>query len=152
MTKNILITVAVALVVTLGVVAFLSATGNGLVGSASEMLTKTQRLIVGTSGQYEGSPLTWVKTGTVNCSGALIGSTVNATSTGVMSCAISGVKSGDYVLLGRPTGMTSTWWYLGAYASTTANGYVSAVIYNGTGANAVPPSTATSSVPYVIIR
>jgi len=148
MTKNILITVAVALVVTLGVVTF--TTKSGPLGSISEKITWTENFSVGKS--IGGSEVTLLKTGTVNCSGALIGSTVTATSTGVMDCAISGVKSGDYVLLGRPTGMTSTWWYLGAYASTTANGYVSAVIYNGTGANAIPPSTATSSVPYVIIR
>jgi hypothetical protein len=148
MTKNILITVAVALVVSLGVVAF--TTKNGSVGSISEKITWTENFAVGKN--IGGSAITLLKTGTVNCSGALIGGTVNATSTGVMDCAVSGVKSGDYVLLGRPAGMTSTWAYVGAYASTTASGYFSAVIYNNTGANAIPPSTATTSVPYVIFR
>jgi hypothetical protein len=56
------------------------------------------------------------------------------------------------VLVGRPTGTLSTWFYVGAYASTTANDYIRAVLYNNTGVAAIPPSTATSSVPYVLVR
>ena len=101
----------------------------------------------------KGTILSPILAGTVNCSGALGGTaTITASTTGIVDCNVTGVKSGDLVFVSRPAGMLSTWFTMGAHASTTANNYFSLRLYNNTGVAAKPPATATSSIPYLILR
>lgn len=124
-----------------------SQSGEGLVGG-----DRGTRFPHGITIGSTGTNLDIVKTGTVNCSGALAGGSVVGSSTLSVDCAISGVLSGDIVLVGSPAAMTGSYFYTGAYASTTLSGYIVAKLYNNSGATAIPPATATTSVPYVIMR
>ena len=156
MTKNIVVTAVVALVVSVLVGLFFTgqSSQSSTLGGLSERDIQAVSLSVGTQGTTKGTPLTFIKKGTMTCNSSFIGSAAQVGSTTIaLDCSVTGARSGDTVLIGRPTGMTSTWFYVGAYASTTANDYVRAILYNNTGTTSNgAPSTATSSIPYVLIR
>lgn len=151
--KNYIINAVVALLLIVVVTLVMpKSQSNVELGGLSERDIQAVSLSVGNTSGTKGTALTFIKKGTVNCSGALAGSTVTASSTLSMDCSVTGARSGDIVFVGRPAGMTTGWFYVGAYASTTLNNYIVAKIYNNSGTNGVPPSTATTSVPYILIR
>ena len=95
-----------------------------------------------------GNTLTVLRTASVSCTGPTVGAT-----TTVAECPATGVKSGDKIFVSSPTGITAGWTITGGYASTTANGYIEVRVQNLTGvASAIPPATATTSIPVLITR
>lgn len=80
--------------------------------------------------------------------------TQTATTTSAYDCAVTGVVAGDIVLANFPTTTPSTnlgWHLLGVNASSTA-GYITFLVQNLTGADAVPSASAVgSSTPYMVI-
>lgn len=156
MSKNIIVTALVALVVSLGVGFVVSKSIQSNVGGLSELDVRAKTLSIGNTSGTQGTALTFIKAGTATCSGALNNAaTVIASTTAALDCNIVGARSGDKVFIGNPAAMTSTYFYVGGYASTTKNDWIVAKLYNNTGANvteAVIPSTATSSVPFWLFR
>lgn len=158
MTKNLVLSGVVALIVAVvatilvlaGSPASTEVQPQATLGSTMETVLVTLGGGVQVGGS--GTPLKLALAGTVNCTDALASpGVVTSSSTKVMDCNVRGVRSGDTVILARPAAMTASWFYVGAYASTTARDYFEAVLYNA-GASALAPATATSSVPYFIFR
>lgn len=157
MTKNIVVTVLVALVVSvIAGLFFVGRSSQSNVKGLSERDVQVTSLSVGNTGVTMGTKLTFVKKGTMTCNtdwkaddaASQLGSTTIA-----LDCSVTGARSGDVVIVSRPSAMTDGWFYVGGYASTTANDYVRALLYNNTGVTSDgAPSTATSSVPYVLLR
>lgn len=102
-------------------------------------------------GTCTGTSVSQIVKGTCNLIGA---PTITATSSAAMDCAVSGVVAGDTVFFTQPTTTPSTfegWRVTSANASSTS-GFITFILYNATGANAIPPITATSSIGYLILR
>ena len=106
-------------------------------------------LTVGTS----GTSMSQVLSG--NCT--LIGTdaSVTASTTKAFDCAVSNVVSTDRVMVQLATSTVANyggWAITGSKASTTA-GFITVILQNLTGANAVPSVVSLgSSTPYLIIR
>ncbi len=77
-------------------------------------------------------------------------STVGTSSIVKMSCAATGVKSGDIVDVQLPDTATSSWTIVGASASTTS-GYIQ-VLLNNQSATTTIPSTVKTGVQYKAFR
>lgn len=154
MSKNILtsvVTSIVSIVVIATVVLFMSDSKS--LGSTIE----TVRVKFGGGIQVsapltEGSIYTLIKSGTCTL---LANTSITATSTGNVDCAITGIKSGDLVFmrLAASTTLASQYVMKSAQASTT-NGYATVQLINLTGATAVPAATNGfgSSTAYQIYR
>jgi hypothetical protein len=104
------------------------------------------------TGGSNGSRIDLVKVGT--CSLVSNAYTVTASSSAVMSCAITGVTSGDTVLAWFATstfnGAGGPGWLInGVIASTTADGFAEVRVSNMTGGNAVVPANIASSTSYM---
>ncbi len=123
----------------------------GIAVSGTEVISSSRGLSVASSTIGGGTSVTKLMKGTCN----LIGTpTITATSTSAMDCAVSGAVAGDTVFMQTPTTTPATfegWNVLGANASSTS-GYLTVILQNLTGANAVPPATVTGSLQYLIIR
>lgn len=151
MTKNIIITAIVALVVSL-IVGFIFVKSNQSFGSLSERLIRTVSLQIGNDGVTQGTRFTFVKTGT--CS-LLAHSSIPATTTRSVDCAITGIRSGDLVdlNLAASTTLASQYVIKSSQASTT-NGWATVQLLNLTGGTAVPANTNGfgSSTVYKLYR
>ena len=130
----------------LAVAAALNPNVIGLVGGTTNLdrLDLSEGLTVGTT----GATMAFIKFGTMNCTGY---GSIAASSTGLIDCPVTGVTKSDTLFVQNPTSSPSTWEIVSAGASTT-NGYITVRLYNGTGAAAIPPATATSSLRYLTIR
>lgn len=150
MTKNVILTALVALVVSVGAIAL--APGQSNLGGLSERDVRAVSIQVGQDGSVKGTKLTFVKTGTCTL---LSNFSIAATSTRSVDCAISGVRSGDLVdlVLAPSTALAQQYVIKSSSASTTA-GYASAQLINLTGGAAVPSATSGfgSSTVYKIYR
>lgn len=93
-----------------------------------------------------GSTITELKANTCNLANA--DTSIAATSTGYVYCAITGVASGDLTLVQLSTTTANAlfggWTIQSSKASTTA-GMIDVRLYNGTGAAAVPSVTSVGS-------
>jgi len=67
-----------------------------------------------------------------------------------LDCAVTGVESGDTVIVGEPSTMPTGWRIVRSFASST-NGYVTVVINNQSATTTIP-STVTQDLPYIIFR
>jgi hypothetical protein len=76
--------------------------------------------------------------------------TAGTSTTAAMSCAATGVKSGDVVSVDAPATMPAGWTILGSSASTTAS--VITVILNNQSATTTIPSTAKAGIQYQAMR
>lgn len=110
-------------------------------------VTLSSTLKIGTN----GATITELNTTSCNLSNA--DTSVAATSTGYVYCAITGVASGDVVFAQLATTTANAafggWSIYSAKASTTA-GFVDIRLYNGTGAAAVPSVTSVGSSTNVL--
>lgn len=99
-----------------------------------------------------GTQATLEKWGTCN----LIGTpTITATSSAPMDCAITGIVAGDNLTLHMATTSrisAASYWSIVGYSASSTSGYATVNIYNGTGADGVPPIGATSSLQYRFIH
>lgn len=93
-----------------------------------------------------GSTISEIKATTCDLSNA--NTSIAATSSGYVYCSVTGVASGDVPLVQLSTTTANTkfgaWVITSAKASTTA-GMIDMMLYNGTGAAAVPSATAVGS-------
>lgn len=143
MTKNIIVSALVALAVSF----LVGSAVNQSTGSLSQLLTKTQSLQVGES----GNKLTLVKTGT--CS-LVSNSSIAATSTGTGTCATTGSVAGDVVVVSLATTTTkiaAQYAIIGTVAGTDST---TVRLLNLTGTAAVPAATNGfgSSTQYQVFR
>ena len=78
---------------------------------------------------------------------------VSATSTATVDCAVTGVTSGDIVLVqASTTAETGAPFVIsGAKASTTATGYITLSVSNMTGATANVPTNIASGTSYWVV-
>lgn len=124
---------------------------SGIAVNGTEVISSSRGLSAASIAVGSGTSVTKLLKGTCN----LIGTpTISATSTSAMDCAVSGVVAGDTVFMQTPTTTPATfegWNILGANASSTS-GYLTVILQNLTGANAVPPATVTGSLQYLILR
>lgn len=143
MTKNIIVTAIVALVVSLGI-GFLLPSPAIVMPDESNLGGLSERDVKAVSSQIgsNGSKFTFVKATTCN----LVGGAIAATSSAITGCAVSGVLNGDLVLATLATSSNAV--ITGARASTTA-GHIAARIFNLTGAVSSVTALGTSTVIYV---
>lgn len=146
MVKNIIIAV-VALIAIAGF--SLSFTGNESLGGTTSATFTAANLVsqgtlkVGPNGTTFGDVLA----GT--CS--IIGNApITATTSASFACAVTGVASGDIVLVQSGTTTSSGFFISGASASTTA-GYITISVANMSGAAGAVPSSIASSTYYWIV-
>lgn len=101
---------------------------------------------IGVSGQLMSNVLF----GTCDFSIGSATTTAIGTSTATRSCAVTGVKSGDTVIVQPANTNTTNWNVVGASASST-NGYIEMKFVNQSSTTTIP-TTFTSGVKYIIIR
>lgn len=136
------------------------AIGSSFLGGSKESLGATIR-----GGNTQTNPVWFYGGASVGVSGQLIsnilfgtcdfsiGATTQAISTstvGSRSCAVTGVKAGDTVLVQPSNTNTTNWSIVGSLASST-NGYIEIKFINYSSTTTVP-TTFTTGVKYIIVR
>lgn len=131
---------------------FLSGNTTGSVGTTiggGDTRTNPMWLYGGTAIGVSGQLISNVLFGTCDLTGPTT-LAVGTSSIAKMDCAVTGVKSGDIVNVQLPNTSTSSWYIIGASASST-NGYLQ-VLLNNQSATTTIPSTVKTGLQYIIFR
>lgn len=107
----------------------------------------------GTTIGSSGTALTQVLKGA--CTATSNGATISATSSALVSCAVTSVASGDttFVQLATSTNLAANQWTVaGSLASTTASGSIEVKLVNLSGGAAAVPAAILAGMKYVVLR
>lgn len=142
MIKNIIIAVLVLL--SIGIYSF--STNSDLTAGGTTNFDTVG--LTGLSVGSNGTIFTQIISGSMNCTGA---ATVAAGAIGNYDCTVSNVVSGDKIFATLSTTTSAHITLAAAYASSTS-GSVRLVLANSSTTAAIAPTSATSSVQYLIVR
>lgn len=162
MTSNLIIGGLVAIVIAIGAIVYIQHTPNKLGGVSNVDTLSATGLQVGTNCNSSGSTcggttISQLLSGTCN---AISYSSLSASSTLRVDCAVTGVVSGDKVFVSLPVSNKAGALNVGANgivlaggaAASSTSGYISFDLFNASGAATSSYPQASTSVQYWVVR